>query len=123
MKTYRLRDIQHGVFRASQQITGLCDSGIVYKVQRGGTHDVVENAAEMGRAPMAKVRKIFDGELAAVIFFYEIQGGSDDQGVIVFRLLLFLRRSRGTFGAPPQFSQESESVQSQCTGIKANPLH
>lgn len=118
-EAHRLGDIQHGILGAAQQIAGLCDSGVVYKVQRRGAHDIVENPAEMGGAPMAEVGQVFNGKLTAVIFFYVIQSRSDNQGVVAFRLVFY---NPGALRAPPHSAPVSAPARFRYIRTKADPL-
>lgn len=53
MEAHIFRNIQNGVLCAPQQVTRLGNTGIVDKIQRRGTHNVVENPPEMGGTPVA----------------------------------------------------------------------
>ena len=82
MEPHHFGNIQDGLLCAAQQIAGFHDPGIIYKVQRGRSHDIMEYAAEMCGAPVAQLRQEFDSELLVVIILNVIQRGGYHQGVI-----------------------------------------
>lgn len=82
MESHHLGNIQNGILGASQQIARLHDPGIIYKVQRGRSHDIMEYAAEVSRAPVAQLSQKFNGELLVVIILNVIQRRSYHESVI-----------------------------------------
>ncbi len=71
---------QDGFRCGVEQDTGLLNPGIIDKIQRRGTHDVVEQAAEVSGTQMTQIRQEIHGKLLHIVVFHIIQGGGEHNG-------------------------------------------
>ena len=67
MKANHFRDIQNGKLGAPKQVAGLGDPGIVDKIKGRGSHDIVENPAEMCGGPVTQIGQILHGKLLHIV--------------------------------------------------------